>query len=471
MAKRVYCCSICEGVHLSYICTTCANSRLTEKYKILTIEHHRCNVLYKRLNERLTSKCKGDERKYWRHIQDERLSQLKQQLELKRKQLHQGKEKLEEKKRELISRSALLEGASNTLQKKRMEQLKYYSDLIHTQSLNLTNIRLELLNVQTIIIKHLLRVFPIGRINCVLDTREASSSGQYDVICKLRLPRGLNPQSVSPDELSASLSCMLQLLNLVASYLFAPLLLKSGFAASCSRVWQRASYWEDRPASQSQEYPLFIPRQDSMIANPEASSTFGVASMESPRIPNIDYGSSSSSFNNGSSLTRSLKIDKDVQEGILLLKKAVACVTAYCVNAFYRSSPAELSTFEAFGKMLTFISSKEARSVLSSKESKTRQMLQSSMLAQQDHVADPKSSPFPLEETKHRKPERRFGSRSGLSRTSSFLYTNEVADIGRNESTIDGWDIVEHPKLPPPPSHTEDVEHWTRAMIIDAKKP
>lgn len=38
------------------------------------------------------------------------------------------------------------------------------------------------------------------------------------------------------------------------------------------------------------------------------------------------------------------------------------------------------------------------------------------------------------------------------------------------ESTVDGWNLVEHPRLPPPPSHSEDVEHWTRAMFIDATK-
>lgn len=39
-----------------------------------------------------------------------------------------------------------------------------------------------------------------------------------------------------------------------------------------------------------------------------------------------------------------------------------------------------------------------------------------------------------------------------------------------SDSTVDGWNIVEHPTLPPPPSHSEDVEHWTRAMFIDATR-
>lgn len=52
----------------------------------------------------------------------------------------------------------------------------------------------------------------------------------------------------------------------------------------------------------------------------------------------------------------------------------------------------------------------------------------------------------------------------------SYLYANEFSDSGRNENLIEGWDLVEHPTFPPPPSQTEDVEHWTRAMFIDATK-
>lgn len=55
------------------------------------------------------------------------------------------------------------------------------------------------------------------------------------------------------------------------------------------------------------------------------------------------------------------------------------------------------------------------------------------------------------------------------SSTGSFLYAADLSD-GKNECLIEGWDIVEHPTFPPPPSQSEDVEHWTRAMFIDAKR-
>eukprot|EP00959_Pyramimonas_sp_CCMP1952_P275434 5757043-Pyramimonas_sp.AAC.1 len=40
--------------------------------------------------------------------------------------------------------------------------------------------------------------------------------------------------------------------------------------------------------------------------------------------------------------------------------------------------------------------------------------------------------------------------------------------IEHPDRSIKGWDIVDVPSLPPPPSREEDVEHWARAMIIDA---
>ncbi|CAL5332878.1 unnamed protein product [Camellia sinensis] len=56
------------------------------------------------------------------------------------------------------------------------------------------------------------------------------------------------------------------------------------------------------------------------------------------------------------------------------------------------------------------------------------------------------------------------------SSAASFPYATDSSDIGKNENLIEGWDLVEHPTFPPPPSQTEDVEHWTRAVFIDATK-
>ncbi|KAK8566920.1 hypothetical protein V6N13_110003 [Hibiscus sabdariffa] len=66
--------------------------------------------------------------------------------------------------------------------------------------------------------------------------------------------------------------------------------------------------------------------------------------------------------------------------------------------------------------------------------------------------------------------QKNFSDHTLPSLAPSFLFANEMSDNMNNESLIDEWDIVEHPKFPPPPSETEDVEHWTRAMFIDATR-
>lgn len=123
----------------------------------------------------------------------------------------------------------------------------------------------------------------------------------------------------------------------------------------------------------SNEYPLFIPRQNYCTSSGEnswsdrSSSNFGVASIESERKARLD-SSGSSSFNYSSASPHSVETHKDLQKGISLLKKSVACITAYCYNTLCLEVPSDASTFEAFAKLLaTLSSSKEVRSVFSLK--------------------------------------------------------------------------------------------------------
>jgi hypothetical protein len=89
--------------------------------------------------------------------------------------------------------------------------------------------------------------------------------------------------------------------------------------------------------------------------------------MESERKPRLD-SSGSSSFNYSSASLHSVETHKDLQKGISLLKKSVACMTAYCFNSLCLDVPSEASTFEAFAKLLAKLSStKEVRSVFSGK--------------------------------------------------------------------------------------------------------
>ncbi|KAL0439912.1 UNVERIFIED_CONTAM: hypothetical protein Slati_2474200 [Sesamum latifolium] len=192
--------------------------------------------------------------------------------------------------------------------------------------------------------------------------------------------------------------------------------------------------------------------------------------MESERRPRLD--TSGGSFNYSSASPHSIETHKDLQKGISLLKKSVACITAYCYNSLSLEVPPEASTFEAFARLLaTLSSSKEIRSVLSLRMVSSRTSKPGQQLNRSVWNAESAISSSTLMDSAHALPIVRNEFDNYLpSSAASYLYANEFFDLGKNENLIEGWDIVEHPTFPPPPSQTEDVEHWTRAMFIDATK-
>ncbi|KAG5541670.1 hypothetical protein RHGRI_021488 [Rhododendron griersonianum] len=474
MTRKPSCCAICENSNLASICTVCVNYRLNEYNTTLKSLKARRDLLYSKLSEVLVAKGKADDQLSWRVLQNEKLARFKEKIRLRREQYSLGKAKIEKLSHDLKVKYELLESAMTTLERNRVEKLeKLYPNLICTQSLGHMAITSERLHKQSVVIKQICKLFPQRRLN--LDgERKDGSSGQYEQICNARLPRGLDPHSISSEQLGASLGYMVQLLNLVVHNVAAPALHNSGFAGSCSRIWQRDSYWDARPSSRSNEYPLFIPRQNSCSSGGDtswsdrSSSNFGVASMESERKARLD-SSRSSSFNYSSASPHSVQTHQDLQKGISLLKKSVACVTAYCYNSLCLDVPSEVSTFEAFAKLLaTLSSSKEVRSVFSLKVACSRSSKQVPHLNKSAWNMNSAISSSTLLESAHTLPVMRDSNLP--SSAASFLYATEPSDVGKNENLIEGWDLVEHPTFPPPPSQTEDVEHWVRAMIIDATK-
>lgn len=133
------------------------------------------------------------------------------------------------------------------------------------------------------------------------------------------------------------------------------------------------------PCGCSNEYPLFIPRQNYCTTSVENSwtdknsSNFGIASMDSDRKEARLDSTGRNSFNYSSASPHSVESHRDLQKGIALLKKSVACLTAYCYNSLSLEVPPETSTFDAFAKLLaTLSSSKEVRSVFSLKMTSSR---------------------------------------------------------------------------------------------------
>ncbi|KAJ9145984.1 hypothetical protein P3X46_028307 [Hevea brasiliensis] len=477
MNKKSNCCAICENSNRASICADCINHRLNEYNSLLKSLKSRRDLLYSRLREVLVAKGKADDQLNWRVIQNEKLASLREKLHCNKEQLIQGKAKIERISNDFNVKYGVLESAQSVLQDIRVEkQEKFFPNLIYTQSLGHMAITSELLHKQSVIVKQMCKLFPLRRV-IIEGERKDASNGQYDQICNARLPRGLDPHSVPSEELATSLGYMVQLLNLVVGNLAAPALHNSGFAGSCSRIWQRDSYWNAYPSSRSNEYPLFIPRQNYCSTSSEnswtdrSSSNFGVASIESERRAHLE-SSRSSSFNYSAASPHSVETHKDLQKGISLLKKSVACVTAYGYNLLGLDVPSEASTFEAFAKLLaTLSSSKEIRSGFSLKMACSRSCNQVQKLNKSVWNVNSTISSTTLLESAHalHLTKNIIDNKLPNSAT-SFLFATKIPDAGKTESLIDGWDLVEHPTFPPPPSQIEDIEHWIRAMFIDATK-
>ncbi|RXH90864.1 hypothetical protein DVH24_006809 [Malus domestica] len=469
-------CAICENSNLASICAVCVNYRLNEYNNTLKALKSRRDSLYSRLTEVLVAKGKADDQINWRVLQNEKLVRLREKLRRNKEQLVQGKAKIEKASHDRKVKDGVLESALFALGKNRAEQLdKFYPNLICTQNLGHMAITSERLHKQSVVIKQICKLFPQRRVN-VDEKKNYGSGGLYDQICNACLPRGLDPHSVPSEELAASLGYMVQLLNLVVQNLAAPALHNSGFAGSCSRIWQRDSYWDARPSSRSNEYPLFIPRQNYCSSSGEnswsdksSSNNFGVDSIESVRKPHLD--SSGGSFNYTSASSHTVETHNDLQRGISLLKKSVACITAYCYNSLCLDVPSEVSTFEAFAKLLaTLSSSKEVHSVFSLKLACSRSCKQVQQLNKSVWNVDSAISSTTLLDSAHAMALTKNLYEKNLPNYSTTFLSSTALSDGKNESLIEEWDLVERPTFPPPPSQPEDIEHWTRAMIIDAKR-
>lgn len=475
MNRKQTSCALCESSNQPSICSICVNYKLTDHYNTLKAKKSYRDSLYSKLEEVLLAKGKADDQVSWRMSQNEKLAKLREMHRHSKERLVQGKAKVERLHYDLKVKSGVLESARSMLENNRMEQLeKFFPNFTCTQTLGHMAINSERLHKQSVVIKQICKLFPQRR---VIDGERKDGSGDpYDQICNARLPRGLDPHSVPSEELCASLGYMVQLLNLVVRILAAPALHNSGFAGSCSRIWQRDSYWDARPSSRSNEYPLFIPRQNYCSTSVEnswsdrSSSNFGVTSIESERKVRLD-SSGNNSFNYSSASPHSVETHKDLQKGIALLKKSVACITTYCYNSLGLDVPSEASTFEAFAKLLaTLSSSKELRSVCSIKSTCSRSNKQVQQLNKSVWNVDSAFASTTLLDSAHTVISMRNISENNLPNpATSFLFATE-SDVGRNEFLIEGWDLVECPTFPPPPSQGEDVEHWTRAMFIDATK-
>jgi hypothetical protein len=366
----------------------------------------------------------------------------------------------------------LLNLAFVTLKKKRNDSSVMHTNAMKAAQMGLMATTSEHLKMQSKAMKQLCRLFPLRRV--IKDGEQNDGyNGPYDVICNARLPRGLDPHSVPSEELSASLGYMLQLLSIVVPILAAPVLHISGFGASCSRVWQRSSYWSTRQ-SQSKVYPLFIPRKNNCSVGEDNSWTesgsgnFGVQSVDSDNKSVLD-SKRSNSFNFSIASSHSMERHQDLQRGISLLKTSVTAITTYYYNSLGMDVPSNLSTFEAFAKLLHMLSSLKVlrttlQSNVASRSEKQGQQLNRSIWKASSAI----SSNSSLMDSVNTAIMPSSLDNLLLNSNTSFLYSGKPTKHGGvPDNILEGWDMVERDVLPPPPSRVEDVAQWERAHTFN----
>ncbi|KAG8079653.1 hypothetical protein GUJ93_ZPchr0007g6218 [Zizania palustris] len=460
-------CVLCEGSNLPSVCSACVNSRLAAYHTKRRMMKNVRDFLHSRVAARLESKRKGDEQRNWRASKSQDIKELKDQLaELKRRNATE-KKKAEQAARDLKERTVLLNLALLTLKRKRADSPVMHTNAMKVAQMGLMTTTSERLKGQSKAVKQLCKLFPLQRV--IMDGEQKDGyNGPYDVICDARLPCGLDPHSVPSEELSASLGYMLQLLNIAVPILYAPALHVSGFGASCSRVWQRSSYWTTQQ-SQSKVYPLFIPRQNNCSVGEESSWTesgsgnFGIDSMDSDKKLLFD-SKRSGSFNFSAVSSHSSERHQDLQIGISLLKTSVTAITTYCYNSLGLDVPSNLLTFEALAKLLHMLSSSKAlrsalESSIASRSEKQAQQINRSIRMASSSISSNRS----MMDSVHTTIMPSYLDLL-LNSNSSILYNGKPTKPGGlPDSILEGWDMIERDILPPPPSRVEDVAQWERA--------
>ncbi|GJN10954.1 hypothetical protein PR202_ga29104 [Eleusine coracana subsp. coracana] len=385
--RRGSSCALCEGSNLPSCCAMCVNGRLIEYHTKLRMMRSLRDSLHSRIAARLDCQSKVDEQRTWRVRKAQDIKDLRDRLsELKRK---------------------------TVLEKTRVEQAS--SDLkAQKASLNLAFV---------MVIKD--------------GEKKGDYSGPYDSICGARLPRGLDPHSVSSEELSASLGLH-------------ALIYGNGILIGAQGNHKGGE-------------------ENSMTGS--GSSNFGVDSVDLVKKPSFD-SKRSNSFNFSATSSHSMERHQDLQRGISLLKTSVTAITTYYYNLLGLDVPSNLSTFEAFAKLLYMLSSSKAlraalESNIASRSAEQAQHLNRSIWKASSAI----SSESSIMDSMHTVIMPSSLDNLLLNSNGSFLYTGQPPKHGGvPDSIFDGWDLVEREVLPPPPSQVEDVAQWERAMSAGARR-
>ncbi|GBG69504.1 hypothetical protein CBR_g4197 [Chara braunii] len=489
-------CGICEVVNQPSVCAACVNLSLREKRKVLNRLMQKRDQLRDQLGTKLMLIREAGRQRHFRLDHSERCDCFSKAINQLGEQLHRARLDLGRKEEIINARATRLSEAQSKLAAKRAELLvQAYPDILRAHSLGLTVVASELSQVRRYFLKCLQTILPLrlpimDGSTTAWDGRRMLANCLY--ICEQRLPGEEDLQCVPQAELSAALGYMVLLVNLVSRYLGAPLLHQAGFAASSSRIWQRASYWDSRPAARGMEHPLFLPRNinaeelsaaayelspsraDSsgricgqgvdILARPmsapphhegdrSSGSQSGRAGMQplAPRTSRYSMGAVEGvppahveplRHSDGSAVYR------EVRKGMAMLRRSVACINAYESAVPGIRTWEHQPQFSAFAVMLSVL--RDGGSQL--------------------------GVPSGTDISRVHMPGAKGEGVAGAPRTGQGLEGASgqepcTKDDPEDDPEVGEWKfvLIKPPFLPPPPSSgTDDIEHWWRAMSLDA---
>ncbi|OEL34935.1 hypothetical protein BAE44_0004048 [Dichanthelium oligosanthes] len=467
-------CALCEGSNLPSCCAACVNARLVEYHTRLRMMRSLRDSLQARFAARLEAKSKADEQRIWRVSKTQDIMELRDRLtELKRKTAIE-KTKVQQSSSDLKAQTASLNLAFVTLKKRRADAVGMHTNAMKVAQMNLMATTSERLKMQSKSVKQLCRLFPMRRVIKEGEKKE-DYSGPYDSICGARLPRGLDPHSVPSEELSAALGLYFALIptnrcpnDYIPSFSYslnwnALLLIKiSNFMSEIVEL--KVSYCF--------RYMLhFINIAVRILSAPALHvSGFKVRSSSLPES-HWSYCNTRLAISIGFMLTNMateflLEYTTVPERGISLLKTSVTAITTYYYNSLGLDVPSNLSTFEAFAKLLHMLSSSKAlraalESNIATRSEKQAQQLNRSIWKASSAI----SSESSFMDSMHTTIMPSTLDNLLLNSNESFLYTGKLVKHGGTpDSILDGWDLVEREVLPPPPSQVENVAQWERAI-------
>eukprot|EP00197_Chlamydomonas_leiostraca_P009537 CAMPEP_0202861754 /NCGR_PEP_ID=MMETSP1391-20130828/3046_1 /ASSEMBLY_ACC=CAM_ASM_000867 /TAXON_ID=1034604 /ORGANISM="Chlamydomonas leiostraca, Strain SAG 11-49" /LENGTH=536 /DNA_ID=CAMNT_0049541189 /DNA_START=43 /DNA_END=1649 /DNA_ORIENTATION=+ len=461
------------------------SSVLVERRSVLQQLQNKREQLLQQLNALLAQKQRHTEQEVVKHDIEEQTVECSASLQHAQSELGRARTKLEKQRQQQAGRRAALEQRLEQLARERGVALSStLPNDMRTLELRMLHAKLGLVEEQRGVVAALLDILPLR----VMSLRSGSaaglgaghSQGTLSIsLCGLRIPDSLATSpgwwQQQPQLLSAVLGYLLLLLDLLAAYVGGPLLHEGSFQGCTSVIWQQQSFWNRRPTSSNGVLPLFVeqglvagavaPLANTLPLLPRPSATkpsgawamlplvraavgVGSSSQSPTASPSATPGQGAGSAHGGSgagsaagssSSSSSPALRQrhaDLRAAFDMLQRSAACLVRDRARE-YEGLDALPHSWSPFAWLTMLCSA----------------------IMQDDSASAPRLGGVLNAAAVCAALEAQAGLGGGAAAADG-----EEGEAGAAEE--EGWDVV-HTILPPPPSDTENVEQYARAMYSD----